>query len=129
MLNKENYTVAELSELLLFVSRIRKEKPNIAINDYHQASTQLDIFCKTLDIENTSFYKDRSKKIYEAGLSAVYKSVSPDLRLLSSNDNLLPDLPIIDLTDNDTITGGNEGLPRTADNNKRLYSSTGGNDE
>ena len=55
----ENYSNVELSDLLLFVSKIRKEKPEIAINDYHNASSQLEVFCKSLNIEDTDFYKDR----------------------------------------------------------------------
>lgn len=125
----ENYSNVELSDLLLFVSKIRKEKPEIAINDYHNASSQLEVFCKSLNIEDTDFYKDRKKKIFDAGRSSVYKSCSADIRLLSSDDITVPDLPIIDLTINDNITV-NRSHPATIDKKNNPPSSlSGGNDD
>lgn len=95
----ENFSTSELSQLLLLVSELRKEDPDIAINDYHQATAQHRAFCKALRIEDTDFARDRAERLSSAGRASIYKTLPAEIRFLSASDTIIPDIPIIDLTD------------------------------
>jgi hypothetical protein len=94
-----NFSTSELSQLLLLVGDLRKEDPDIAINDYHQAAAQHRAFCKALKIEDTDFAKDRAERLSSAGRASIYKGLPAEIRFLSSSDTVIPDIPIIELTD------------------------------
>lgn len=93
-----NLSTSDLSQLLYLVGELRKEDPDVAINDYHQAAAQHRAFCKALKIEDTDFARDRAERLSSAGKASIYKALPAEIRFLSSSDTILPDMPIIDLT-------------------------------
>jgi len=64
----ENLNTSEISNLLFLVSKIRKESSDIALNDYYQAMSKHDVFCKTLGISDTPFASDRLSRLKASGL-------------------------------------------------------------
>lgn len=98
-------STSDLSQMLRFVGELRKEDPDVAINDYHQAAAQHRAYCKALKIENTDFAKDRAERLSSAGKASIYKALPAGIRFLSSSDTIIPDMPIIELTTGSTSTG------------------------
>jgi len=93
----ENFSTSDLTQLLYLVGELRKDEPDVVINDNHLELAQHSAFCKALQIEGTSFARDRAERIRSAGRASIYKGLPAEIRFLSSDDLEVPDLPIIDL--------------------------------
>lgn len=117
----ENLNTSEISNLLFLVSKIRKESSDIALNDYYQAMSKHDVFCKTLGISNTPFASDRLSRLKASGLASVYKSLPAEIRFFSADSTDIPNLPIIIEKSRDVMD-----LPSVPANSSVLKKNSGG---
>lgn len=107
-MRKENLSVSESAEVLQWLSKIRREPRDIAANQYYGALLQHEAYVEALGISDTKWAENRRQRLRSNGLSAVYKELPAQVRILSCEDVEIPRAPIVDERTYETAERGHD---------------------